>query len=711
MRPVETGMIVAISSLLALPPASAEDRRSFVREVRPILVGRCLDCHSGDKPAGGLDMSTRERLLKGGKSGRVVEPGDADASSLLDAVAEGVMPPKKGDRLGEAEIATLRGWIVQGAPWDAGPISPGMFTTDRRAGLDWWSLQPIVRPAVPVGADGSPLATNAIDAFVLRKLSEQKLTPSPEADRRTLIRRMTFDLHGLPPSPGEIDAFENDRRPGMVERLVDRLLASPRYGERWGRHWLDVVRFAESHGYEHDSPRFGAWAYRDSVIEGLNDDIPYDRFVAEQIAGDVLAPKDERAVAASGFLVAGPYDEVGSKVASAIMRANVRQDELEDLIGVVGQAFLGLTVQCARCHNHKFDPIPQEDFYRIEAAFAGVKHGGDDFNKKPVYLPKREKPEATKVLNRGDVLAPGREVAPGALRAVGALDSGFDVDAKADESARRVALTKWLTDRRNPLTARVMANRVWQHHFGQGIVATPSDFGFNGVRPTHPELLDWLASELMDGGWKLKRLHRLILLSDAYRRSSRFDPAAAAVDSDNRWLWRFSPRRLDAEEVRDTLLLISGQLNETRGGPGYQLFDSRTNAGTLYKPVDKDGPEYRRRSIYRMVVRGAENPLLTTLDCPEPSTTTPTRAVTTTPLQALSLWNDRFVHRQSAAFAGRLEHDAPDTGSRIRLAYRLAFGREPKKTEQAEAERFAKAQGLGRLCHVLINANEFLIIE
>ncbi|MFO0950257.1 MAG: PSD1 and planctomycete cytochrome C domain-containing protein [Isosphaeraceae bacterium] len=556
---------------------------SFERDVRPLLVGRCLDCHSGEKPSGGLDLTTRDGLLKGSETGPVVEPGDAAASTLVDVVTEGLMPPKKPDRLSADQVAVLKRWVEQGARWDGPALVPGSVTTDRRAGLDWWSLQPVRKPAVPQAGP----ASNPIDAFLLQKLAAEGLKPVGPADRPTLIRRLTFDLTGLPPTPEEFDTFVNDDRPDAYERLVDRLLASPRYGEKWARHWLDVVRFAESHGYEHDSPRPNAWPYRDYVIRSFNTDKPYDRFVAEQIAGDVISPGDPEAEAATGFLVAGPFDEVGSKVTSALMRANVRQDELEDLIGVTGQAFLGLTLQCARCHNHKFDPLTQDDYYRLQAILAGVRHGGVEADKPARYLPKRDKPEIIHVLHRGDVQSPGREVAPGVPRAV---RGEFEASTFSQEGERRWAFAAWLVHPSNPLTARVAVNRLWQHHFGQGVVGTPSDFGFNGTRPTHPELLDWLASELVDQGWRLRPIHRLIVTSDAYRRSSRPDPAAQKVDADNRWLWRFSPRRLEAEEVRDATLAVSGRLVETPGGPGFALCDSKTNAGTLYRPVDRDGP-------------------------------------------------------------------------------------------------------------------------
>ena len=701
---------LALALLAGMSGLEARAGVSFEREVGPLLIARCLDCHSGEKPSGGLDLGSREGLARGAKSGAVVEPGDPSASVLVEAVAEGRMPPKKAERLASPDVDLLERWVREGAVWSGGALLPGSLTTDHRAGLDWWSLRTIVRPEAPRVRRPERLA-NPIDAFLLARLEREGIEPAPEADRRALIRRMTFDLLGLPPTPEEVEAFVRDTSADAREKLVDRLLASPHHGERWARHWLDVVRFAESHGYEHDSLRPNAWAYRDYVIRSLNADLPFDRFTTEQLAGDVLAPGDPDALAATGFLVAGPFDEVGSKVTSPLMRANVRADEIEDMVGVTGQAFLGLTLQCARCHNHKFDPIPQDDYYRLAAVLAGVGHGGPEADKAPVYVPRHTSPEPTHVLNRGDVQAPGRIVGPGAPGAVRTVSGTFTLPESAGEGARRLALARWLTDARNPLTARVIVNRIWQQHFGRGIVATPSDFGFNGSRPSHPELLDWLAAELVEGGWRLKRLHRLILLSSAYRRSSRFDPAAAGVDAENHRLWRTSPRRLEAEEVRDAVLAVSGSLNPAMGGPGFALFDSRTNAGTLYRPVDRAGPEFRRRSVYRTVVRGTEAPLLATFDCPDASTTTPTRSVTTTPLQALGLWNDPFMHRQSLRFAERLQREAPDPARRVDRAYALAFGRPPRDDERARAVDFAARNGWPTFARLLFNTNEFLFID
>jgi hypothetical protein len=581
----------------------------------------------------------------------------------------------------------------------------------RRAGPDWWSLQPVKRLRPPAVKD-TARARNPIDAFILAKLQAAGLRPAPEANRSTLIRRATLDLTGLPPTPAEIDAFVNDPAPDAYERLIDRLLASPRYGERWGRHWLDVVRFGESQGFERDKPRDHAWPYRDYVIQSLNADKPYDRFIREQIAGDVLAPVTAEGIVATGFLVCGPWDEVGQTQQGAVSRRRVREEELEDMIAAVGQTFLGLTLNCARCHAHKFDPIPQRDYYRVKAALEGVRPadrrlpgGGTAYAVNPA------KPEATFVLRRGDVENPGEEVSAGALSAVKALKADFGLAADAPEGERRRKLADWLASADNPLTARVMVNRLWQHHFGRGLVASPSDFGFSGDRPSHPELLDWLADEFVRCGWSVKHLHRLIMLSATYRQSARPNPEAAAVDADNRLLWRFAPRRLEAEAVRDAMLCVSGQLNPKMGGPSYRPFTVKVFNSTFYDLLDEATPEMQRRTVYRMSVNSAKNPLLDTLDCPDPSVKAPRRAVTTTPLQALGLMNSSFVLRQARHFAGRVEKEAgDDPAARVALAYRLALGRSPTAAEKERAVGHVREHGVESLCWVLLNASEFLYV-
>jgi hypothetical protein len=554
---------------------------------------------------------------------------------------------------------------------------------------------------------------NPIDAFVLATLEKQRLSPAPAADRATLIRRVTFDLTGLPPTPAEIDAFLADSSPDAYERLIDRLLASPRYGERWGRHWLDVVRFGESQGFERDKPRDHAWRYRDYVINSFNADKPYDRFVKEQIAGDVLSPATAEGVVATGFLVCGPWDEVGATQQGAVSRRRVREEELEDMIAAVGQTFLGLTLNCARCHNHKFDPIPARDYYRVKAALEGVRPGDRPLpGGGTAYAANPAKPGPTFVLRRGDVEKPDEQVSAGGLSAIRSPSADFGLAADAPEGERRRKLADWIASPENPLTARVMVNRLWQYHFGRGLVASSSDFGFNGERPSHPELLDWLADELVRSGWSVKHVQRLILLSATYRQSARPNPAAAAVDADNRLLWRFPSRRLEAEAVRDAMLALGGNLNPRTGGPSFQPFKVTVFNSTFYTLTDEATPETQRRTVYRMNVNSAKDPLLETLDCPDPSVKAPRRATTTTPLQALGLMNGSFVRRQARGFADQVAREAGgDPAARVVLAYRLAFGRPPSDTERDRAVNHVRDHGVESLCWVLLNASEFLYIR
>jgi hypothetical protein len=554
---------------------------------------------------------------------------------------------------------------------------------------------------------------NPIDAFVLARLESHQLHPAPPAARATLVRRATLDLTGLPPTPAEVDAFVNDAGGDAYERLVDRLLASPRYGERWGRHWLDVVRFGESQGFERDKPRDHAWRYRDYVIQAFNADLPYDRFVREQVAGDVLAPKSPAAIVATGFLVCGPWDEVGHEQQGAVSRRRVREEELEDMIAAVGQTFLGLTLNCARCHSHKFDPIPQRDYYRVKAALEGVRPGDRPLpGGGTAYCVNPGKAEPTFVLRRGDVEKPEERVSAGALSAVGALNADLGLAPDAPEGERRRKLADWLASPDNPLTARVMVNRLWQYHFGRGLVASASDFGYNGDRPTHAVLLDWLASELLRSGWSVKHMQRLIMLSATYRQSAGPSPEAAAVDADNRLVWRFPPRRLEAEAVRDAMLAVSGRLNAAMGGPSYRPFRMTVFNSTFYTLLDETTPEMQRRTVYRMNIDSAKNPVLDALDCPDPSVKAPRRAVTTTPLQALGLMNNAFVLRQARHFAERVRHEAgSEPGPQVALAYRLALSRPPTESESDRAVIHVREHGIESLCWVLLNASEFLYLR
>jgi hypothetical protein len=591
--------------------------------------------------------------------------------------------------------------------------------------LNHWAYLPLIRPSVPA-VSNPEWVRNPIDAFILARLESENLAPAPLADRLTLLRRLTFGLHGLPPAVEQLDEFLDDSSPQATTRLIDQLLASPHYGERWARHWLDLVRFCESQGFERDKIRDHSWRYRDYVIDSFNSDKSYFQFVREQIAGDLLEPVTPEGIIATGFLVAGPWDEVGHNQAGAVMKARVREDELENTIASISQTFLGLTLNCARCHDHVYDPISLHDYYRFKSALDGVHHGdrpilpanqfsASSNNNPPgplAYAANPRQPQPTPLLPRGDVEQPGEIVSPSGLPLLSHLDPEFGLAPDAPESQRRLKLAEWVTHPRNPLLARVLVNRLWQYHFGRGLVATPNDFGLNGAPPSHPELLDWLAAEFIAQGGTLKPLHKLILLSHTYQQSSRFHPTAAAHDSENQLLSRFTPRRLESEAVRDAMLAISGQINLAQGGPGYRQFDVYVNNSWFYTWADHHGPEFNRRTVYRLNVQSARDPLLDPLDCPDIATQTPVRNVTTTPLQALALMNNSFVLRQADHFAQRLRNQAPaDLPGQIQFAWRLALGRSPTPGESTAAAALAREHGLESVCWALFNSSEFLYVR
>jgi hypothetical protein len=478
------------------------------------------------------------------KQGRVQRPGTVGRLPAFDGDKS---PAESADKSAHSKVVAaappreISGLALLLAAALAGSVANGAVPRPAAASTNHWAFQPVTRPAIPSVRNKSWPRT-PIDFFILAKLDEKGLVPSPPADKATLLRRVTFDLHGLPPTPAELDAFLADASPDAFAKAVDRLLASPRYGERWARHWLDLARFSESDGFEYDKMREHAWRYRDYVIRSLNEDKPYARFVAEQIAGDALEPVTLEGIAATGFLVAGPYDEAGNSSVSLSLKARIREEEMEDIIAAVGQTFLGVTVNCARCHDHKFDPISQTDYYRLKAALDGVRHGNRPFvtpsetrarnerlrgEMKPapsnalVYAVVSREPEPTFVLARGDVDKKGAQVSAGALAEVKSLAPEFGLPPDAPEAGRRARLAEWVTDPGNPLTWRVIVNRIWQHHFGRGLAGTPNDFGAAGDRPSHPELLDWLAVWFRDdAGGSLKKLHRLIVTSATYRRAS-----------------------------------------------------------------------------------------------------------------------------------------------------------------------------------------------
>ena len=997
------GLALASRTHSEVGPSDLESRAT------ELIAAECLGCHNSDLATSGLNLTRREGALRGGDHGPVLVPSHPESSLLWARVSSGEMPP--GSPLSAADREVFRDWIAAGAPWDH-PI--GSESPIKRSDSNWWSFQPLRKPQPPSPAPiPEHWQSSPIDRFVYARLREEGLEPSPPAGRRTLIRRASYDLTGLPPSFEDINAFLDDSSAAAYEKLIDRLLASPRYGERWGRHWLDVVRFAESEGFERDTLRENAWPYRDYVIRSFNRDKPYLDFAREQIAGDVLAPVTREGMIATGFLVSGPSDTVGFMSSVPVQREMVRQEQMEEMIGTVSQTFLGLTVNCARCHDHKYDPIPQREYYRMKAAFDGVWQGERDLltadeqrarrerveplegriaeledrlaaievparrrllsrkagpatgaavpsplgqwtfdldsrdwagslhtgmsekvvlakgrlraaegtkltgsvvrtaplsrdlrektleawiwlnrlpekqisamkihntekflgavvdgimysggdakewrntssssfrtaeglgtpetaegnrlvhiaicyaedhsirlyrNGKPygeaytpdvridvgrlqtylagegqvafnpsedldieearlydvaltgeqveasyltgvlnvrredldevltpderssalelraelqrlrtrreaipdprkIYAADPRQPGSTYLLERGDPNAKREKVSAGGLSCVPAVSPEFGLDADAPEADRRVRLAEWMANRRNPIFARTMVNRVWHYLFGRGLVENPNDLGFNGGPPTHRELLDWLADEFVRGGWSIKKLHKRIMMSQTYRQSSDWRETAAAIDGNNRFLWRYSPRRLEGEAIRDAMLVASGEINWQMGGASFRPFqeEKKFNTFEMYTPVDSDEPAFNRRTVYRMNVASAASPLLDSFDCPNPNVKTPKRVVTTTALQALSLMNNAFVLRQARAFAERIERDVEsDREHRVRRAFEIALGRTPGPEEMAWSEDLAAEHGLSSLCWGLFNTSEFLYVN
>jgi len=955
----------------------------FREDVAPLLEERCFPCHDGEQAKG--DLSFEASVLPSD----LLTPGDPEESLLIEVV-KGPDPemPKDGEPLTEEEVAALREWIEAGGAWVEGEVGS----------RGWWSLQPLERVGLPEPeAAWRSWARDPVDAFILAELRARGLEPSPEADRRTLLRRLHFDLVGLPPTPEELEAFLADESPGAYEREVDRLLASARYGERWARHWLDVVHYADTHGYDKDKTRPNAWPYRDWVIRALNEDKPYADFVAEQLAGDVLYEDDPSAVVATGMLAAGPWDYVGHVELreGTVDKKKTRNLDRDDVVTNVFSSFQSLTVHCARCHDHKFDPITQAEYYSLQSVFAGIEraereydadpevgalraalvgerdalqgslreakelldqeverdarpssielrsarveaqasitqpdrtgsmgyhtemsytadvpkwvqvdlgasseleeviiypcdevfggHPGPGFGlpakievqvasapegewstvgtwrgadagirhgDRPIHfhladgtnaryvrvhvpvlwertedycfalaelevlssgeniargaavaakdsieaggrwgkellvdgvspwspemarleelegawralreelepaasrsqrlddssrltavstelstLPPSSKvyaaatsfqregsftpppggaPRAVHRLERGDVTQPLEASAPGAVSALPHAPASFGLPEGSDESARRVALAEWISHPLNPLTWRSIVNRVWQYHFGRGLVDSPNDFGRMGVRPSHPELLDHLALRFRDGGGSFKELHRALVLSATYRQSSAHRAEAAAIDDGNRLLWRANRRRLEAEALRDSTLSVSGDLNLEMGGPGFQLFGFEDDHSPryLYAEADLEDTQTHRRSVYRFVVRSVPDPWMTSFDCADPSHCTPVRSETTTPLQALALMNDRFMLRQAERFAARVQAEAPRDP--VSLAARLAWQREPEPAELRLLRGHEKEHSLAAVCRVLLNSNEFLYVD
>jgi hypothetical protein len=963
VRQARSSVMRVILLLITLPVFSgrAQDPAGiafFEQKIRPALVEHCYECHSAaaKKLKGNLYLDSQAGWRKGGDSGAmVIVPGHPESSLLLRTIQhleeDMKMPPKK-PKLPDAVIADFIAWVKMGAPdpRDGGKVEA------KRADKSWWSLQPLSKT----------FAHASIDGFIEAKLAEKKMNLNPPADARSLIRRMTYDLTGLPPTREEVVSFEKsyqENSRSAVEELVERLLASPRYGERWGRHWLDVVRFGESNGFERNFVIDDLWPFRDYVIQSINEDKPFSDFIKEHLAGDVIGRDKPSVEVGSAFLVAGPYDDVGNQ--DKVAQLHIRAATLDDMITATSGAFLGLTINCARCHNHKFDPIPTEDYYRLRSAFEGVTHGrrviatkeqreasvaainplaielktleterdrvvkdvdararkafsemkfarpkidgkgaeevfeaveakhlrfvihaltsshqqgtkgkrlglqggkltefqiwsaddpprnvalasngtraegakstiAEDFPEAygPQYcidgklgeawfigepavltlsfsklqrinrirfmnvrdergvdegkvrgatpceyevqvsldgetwttvasdkgrepwtaahgvaglrekvvtaeeqealatLEKRiskvqraleavpklpqiwagnhaQVKELTFVHKGGDPSKPGEVVVPASLSVLDHVTKPFQLTVDAPGSERRLALAEWITCADNPLTPRVLANRAWQYHFGTGIVDTPSDFGFLGSKPTHPELLDYLAGKLVGGEWRLKSLHREILLSRTYQQSASSRDSAVKEDKDARLLWRFPPRRLSAEEIRDTMLAVAGKLQlSPMGGPGFRLYKVTQNNVSTYFPLDVHGPETYRRAVYHQNARASVVDVLNDFDLPDIAFAAPKRANTTTPLQALTLLNHSFTLDMARALA-----EAVREGDPISEAYRRVFQREPVVGEYAAASRLVGAHGMEAFCRALLNANEILYLE
>ncbi|MCS7026996.1 MAG: PSD1 and planctomycete cytochrome C domain-containing protein [Bryobacteraceae bacterium] len=798
----------------------------LAEEALRILERNCLSCHSRQLALSGLDLSSREGALKGGTRGAAVRPGDVH-SLLLQAVRQEsklAMPP--GKKLPSDEIETLRRWVESGALWPRQNSAPGQPV--------WWSFRKVVRPAVPQSAN--PWVRNAIDAFVLAKLTEKGLKPSSPADGATLVRRLYFDLLGLPPTREQIDEYLRDQRPDAWERLVDKLLSSPHYGEKWGRHWLDLVRYADTAGFELDPYIADAWRYRDYVIASFNADKPYDRFIREQLAGDEFWPEDPESVMGTGFFCVGPNRDYYPDQADIN-----RVETLTDYTDTTGSVFMGLTLGCARCHDHKYDPIPQRDYYRLQAIFAPavktrialnrlgslgydvaansreikLQNIGEEIGaiqhrcRSKIYAQKmsllrpevqqalqtedekrtpaqkalatenaakvavsdaeiracltpeeserlraievrlvslfasyRPKPFACGVNDVGNHAPPtfmpvrgellGVRVEPGFLTVLGGGEVGPGVDHReatgpiplGPTTYRRKSLAEWITQPDHPLTARVMVNRIWHYHFGRGIVSTTSDFGSKGALPTHPELLDWLASEFVARKWSVKEMHRLILTSATWKQSSQITAEHRQKDPQNQWLSRFSRRRLSAEELRDSVLFATGNLNRKAGGrPVVTPLSKEETFGMIGRMEDSwivhfDPSEYRRRSIYLMQKRTFRLPMLEVYDAPESMLSCPRRDSSTTAPQALTMLNGAFVMEQGARFARQLV--SLEQTEAIRRAWRSILLREPQADELANARQFLVRQlettgndeaALVELVRGLLNSNEFLYVD
>ena len=730
------------TSANAAPPKQSE-RGRFTKHVAPILRKHCISCHGSDLQEGEFRVDARGTALKGGKSGKAIVPGNSN-KSLLIQLLEGKGP--KGQRMppkGEAEplpprdIKIIRAWIDAGAFWPKDAA--------KAKAQPQWSLQLIRKVSIPK-VTNTAWSRNPIDRFILARLEAKGLKPASPATARQLIRRISLDLLGMPPTPEAAARFANNFNDLAYDRLVDETLADPRYGERWGRHWLDLVRYADTNGYEVDGIKPLAWKYRDWIIQALNNDKPYDRFVREQLAGDELPNASAQSVIATGFYRVGPWDaERGASIQPSEVIEEL-YNQFDDLVSTTAQVYLAMTVGCARCHNHKFDPITAVDYYSLVAVFRGLnrphkgrgettrpaapaalakaKDAGKKFPQGYFFVESSAKPPITHLLKRGNPKQPGQRVGPAVPVSMTKAQPRFKPGKHT--SQRRLTLANWIVDKNNPLASRVIVNRVWQYHFGVGIVRTPSDFGRRGDKPTHPLLLDWLANWFMnEGDWSIKKLHKLILTSSIYRSSKTIRTAAREKDPDNRLLWRFPYRRLEVEAIRDSMLSVSGQLNTQMYGEGVYLFIPADARRSGYSP-DKVWPKYNvkagsRRTIYAFVKRTLVVPFLDTLDFCDTNRSFDRRDITTVAPQALALLNGYFANRQAEKFAERVQREVGNDPKRqITRAFELALARPPRSDELAALKQYlqteikqskkknAKQVALQRLCRVIFNLNEFV---
>ncbi|HVS34373.1 MAG TPA: PSD1 and planctomycete cytochrome C domain-containing protein [Gemmataceae bacterium] len=757
--PASVGMVLCLlSSGLAADVPDSHGAEFFEKSVRPVLAEHCVACHGPEKQRGGLRLDSKAALMKGADVGPVIVAGDPDKSKLVHAVrqdGEHKMPPPPRPQLAPEAVEALTTWVKMGAPWPDGAAVAVKGTSVDDARKRHWSFQPVHKPALPT-VKNTAWVKNPIDAFVLAQLEEKGLAPSRPADRRTLIRRVSLDLIGLPPTPEEVEALVSDPSPDAYEKLVDRLLASPHYGERWGRHWLDIARYSDTKGYVFTEERRYpySYTYRDYAIRAFNDDLPYDQFIVQQLAADRLPlGDDKRPLAALGYLTLGRRF------------LNNQPDIIDDRIDVTMRGFQALTVGCARCHDHKFDPIPTRDYYSLYGVFASSTEPkdlpaigpSDDPSQAAAFnaeLKKRQDAVADfKEKNKAELAARNRkfrddlrklenevtkweaEGSGGPVRAMALEDLPNPVTphvflrGKPDnvgpevprqfvevlspaerepfkDGSGRLELARAIASKDNPLTARVMVNRIWQHHFGEGIVRTPSDFGARGEPPTHPELLDWLAATFMEGGWSIKKMHRLLLLSNTYQQESLADPDQAAKDPENRLLSHMNRLRLEYEPLRDSLLFAAGDLDPRAGGKG----DDMTNP----RP-----PFSHRRTVYGFIDRQNLPGVLRTFDFASPDATVGMRHATTTPPQALFLMNNAFVVEQAKAFAARPDVAALKDDARIDRMVRIAYGRPAEPEEIALGLRFLKEAGAStdrltpweQYAQVLLEANEFAFVD